>query len=79
MAEGTKAAYKAVMKPKEGTILTVSRMISDEVQNAVEEDAQLGCEALMILQGQDVRLFRLDELQKPLAETGPEAVYVPGD
>ena len=48
MAEGTKAAYKAVMKPKEGTILTVSRMISDEVQNAVEEDAQLGCEALMI-------------------------------
>ena len=48
MAEGTKAAYKAVMKPKEGTILTVSRMISDEVQKAVEEDAQLGCEALMI-------------------------------
>ena len=48
MAEGTKAAYKAVMKPKEGTILTVSRMISDEVQKAVEEDAQMGCEALMI-------------------------------
>ena len=49
MAEGTTAAYKAVMKPKEGTILTVSRMISDEVQHAVEEDAQMGCTPLMIL------------------------------
>ena len=49
MAEGTTAAYKAVMKPKEGTILTVSRMISDEVKQAVEEDPQMGCLALMIL------------------------------
>lgn len=29
LAEGTQAAYKAVMKPKEGTILTVSRMIAE--------------------------------------------------
>ena len=49
MAEGTKAAYKAVMKPKEGTILTVSRMISDEVQQAVEQDPLTSCEPLMIL------------------------------
>ena len=49
MAEGTTAAYKAVMKPKEGTILTVSRMISDEIQQAVEQDPQMGCIALMIL------------------------------
>ncbi len=49
MAEGTTAAYKAVMKPKEGTILTVSRMISDEIQQAVEGDPQMGCIALMIL------------------------------
>ena len=49
MIEGTTAAYKAVMKPKEGTILTVSRMISEEVQKAVAEDAEIGCEALMIL------------------------------
>ena len=49
MAEGTTAAYKAVMKPKEGTILTVSRMISDEVKQAVEGDSKIGCEALMIL------------------------------
>ncbi len=49
MAEGTAAAYKAVMKPKEGTILTVSRMISDEVRRAMEEDPEKGCEALMVL------------------------------
>ena len=49
MAEGTKAAYKAVMKPKEGTILTVSRMISEELQKALDTDGGLGCEALMIL------------------------------
>ena len=49
MMEGTTAAYKAVMKPKEGTILTVSRMISDEVKRAVEEDPLVGCMPLMIL------------------------------
>lgn len=49
MVEGTKAAYKAVMKPKEGTILTVSRMISEEVERAVEKEPEVGCEALMIL------------------------------
>ena len=47
MAEGTLAAYKAVMKPKEGTILTVARMISDEVQSVVEEDEGITCTALM--------------------------------
>ncbi len=33
LATGTEAAYKAVMKPKEGTMLTVSRMISEAVAN----------------------------------------------
>lgn len=32
IAEGTQAAYKAVMKPREGTILTVSRMIAEATQ-----------------------------------------------
>ena len=49
MVEGANAAFKAVMKPKEGTILTVSRMISEEVERAVEEEPEVGCEALMIL------------------------------
>ena len=32
MREGANTAYKAVMKPKEGTILTVARVIADEVE-----------------------------------------------
>ena len=32
---GTESAYKAVMKPKEGTILTVSRMISTAVEGCL--------------------------------------------
>ncbi len=36
---GTEAAYKAVMRPKEGTMLTVSRMISDAVNKAYTEGA----------------------------------------
>ena len=72
MAEGTKAAYKAVMKPKEGTILTVSRMISDEVQNATEEDPAIGCEALMILSIQkgEEALKLTPELLPVLKEAG---------
>ena len=72
MAEGTKAAYKAVMKPKEGTILTVSRMISDEVSKAVEEDPQMGCIALMILaiqKGEDA-LRMTPDLLPVLKEAG---------
>lgn len=34
---GTEAAYKAVMKPKEGTMLTVSRSISDAASEAADK------------------------------------------
>ena len=40
MADGVDAAYKAVMKPAEGTILTVSRMAA----NAAVEAANIGAE-----------------------------------
>ncbi|MEG1811158.1 MAG: DAK2 domain-containing protein [Clostridia bacterium] len=35
---GTEAAYKAVMKPKEGTMLTVSRMISEAVEKTAKSN-----------------------------------------
>ena len=38
---GTDAAYKAVMKPKEGTILTVSRMISTAVEGEFNQGANV--------------------------------------
>ena len=38
---GTESAYKAVMKPKEGTILTVSRMISTAVEGEFNQGANV--------------------------------------
>ena len=42
-------AYKAVMKPKEGTILTVARGMADKALELVEEDLELipYCEAVL--------------------------------
>jgi DAK2 domain fusion protein YloV len=38
---GSEAAYKAVMKPKEGTILTVSRVIAEKVSEKCEQGANV--------------------------------------
>lgn len=39
MQQGVQAAYKAVMKPAEGTILTVSRLAAERAQEAAIENA----------------------------------------
>ena len=49
LVQGTQAAYKAVMKPKEGTILTVSRMISESLQGVLETEPDVGCMGIMTL------------------------------
>ena len=41
LSMGTAAAYKAVMKPREGTMLTVSRMVSEAVSAAAAEGANV--------------------------------------
>ena len=41
MQEGVNAAYKAVMKPAEGTILTVSRLAAEAAVKTAESDAGL--------------------------------------
>ena len=38
---GAKTAYKAVMKPKEGTILTVSRLTADAARDLAEENSEI--------------------------------------
>jgi dihydroxyacetone kinase-like predicted kinase len=38
---GSEAAYKAVMKPKEGTILTVSRVIAESVEEHQQQGANV--------------------------------------
>ena len=44
---GTNAAYKAVLRPKEGTILTVSRMISQACTAVVKRNKKLSLDALL--------------------------------
>lgn len=40
-AMGSESAYKAVMKPKEGTILTVSRVIAEQVKQKLAQGANV--------------------------------------
>ena len=46
-SESSKAAYKAVMKPKEGTILTVIRHIGEKAVETVEKEPEIGCTDLL--------------------------------
>lgn len=41
LSAGVEAAYKAVMKPAEGTILTVSRLTGDAARDLAADDANL--------------------------------------
>lgn len=41
LSMGVKAAYKAVMKPTEGTILTVARVAAEKSKAALEENAEM--------------------------------------
>ena len=71
MTAGTEAAYKAVMRPKEGTMLTVSRVMSDYAQKAASArraDAYDVLEAM--LQGGEEALKQTPELLPVLKEAG---------
>ena len=70
---GTEAAYKAVMKPKEGTMLTVSRMISDAVTEAAAEGANVYKLIDLMLESGEVALRITPDLLPVLREAG---VYV---
>ena len=59
LAVGSEAAYKAVMKPKEGTILTVSRRIADKAN----ELAERGANVYRVFDGM------IEEGEKALADT----------
>ena len=41
LQQGVEAAYKAVMKPTEGTILTVSRLTADAARDLAEENCEI--------------------------------------
>lgn len=67
---GTEAAYKAVMKPKEGTMLTVSRVMAQEVMLAYLDGANVyGLIDTMIESGERI-LKQTPDLLPVLKEAG---------
>jgi len=67
---GTVAAYKAVMKPREGTMLTVSRMMSEAALAAAEENANIYKLLDIIIETGEVALAMTPELLPVLKEAG---------
>lgn len=67
---GTEAAYKAVMKPKEGTMLTVARMMAEAVTKEASEGANL-YKLIDVMIDEGERALRLTpELLPVLKEAG---------
>ena len=70
--KAVETAYKAVMKPKEGTILTVARGAADRAVELLEENPDIGLEALIpdvIARAEEV-LNKTPEMLPVLKEAG---------
>ncbi|MEG1523758.1 MAG: DAK2 domain-containing protein [Clostridia bacterium] len=67
---GAEAAYKAVMKPKEGTILTVSRVIAESVADTLQHGANVYRVVDRMLQSGEKALANTPNLLPVLKEAG---------
>ncbi len=69
---GTKEAYRAVMKPTEGTILTVMRLCGEEAEKAYNANESIGVEELfaVIEKGAEDALAQTPEMLPVLKQTG---------
>lgn len=68
---GSDTAYKAVMKPKEGTILTVARVIAEDAMRQAELDPDSFSELFhVILQSGESILKRTQEMLPALTQAG---------
>ena len=69
---GTKEAYRAVMKPTEGTILTVMRMGGEAAEKAYLENNAIGVNELfdVLLAGAEDALAKTPEMLPVLKQTG---------
>lgn len=67
---GSEAAYKAVMKPKEGTILTVSRMIAEEVAEMAGRGANVYRLVDVMIETGERALAKTPDLLPVLKEAG---------
>lgn len=70
LSGGTEAAYKAVMKPKEGTMLTVARMMSESVARAVSRGADAYSVIDVMLESGEAALKKTPDLLPVLKEAG---------
>lgn len=70
LTTGTEAAYKAVMKPKEGTMLTVARMMAEAVTKEANEGANLYKLIDVMIDEGECALLLTPELLPVLKEAG---------
>lgn len=70
LARGTEVAYKAVTKPKEGTILTVVRAMSAEAENITKKSIDIDEFMSKIIEAGEAMLRRTPEMLPVLAKAG---------
>ena len=70
MREGSNTAYKAVMKPKEGTILTVARFIAEETEKVADRYDDVADLFKVVLTAGDAILKRTPEMLPVLKQAG---------
>ncbi len=70
LTKATETAYKAVMKPKEGTILTVAKGISDKAEEIAETTPDLAEFMAQILENGDAVLERTPDMLPVLKQAG---------
>lgn len=70
--EGVEKAYKAVMKPKEGTILTVAREAAEACSEAALTEEDLSVVLAAAIEGGERALAKTPELLPVLKEAGVE-------
>lgn len=69
-AAGTEIAYKAVTKPKEGTILTIIRAISDGAEKAAKKNVELKDFFSMVIEAGEDMLRQTPEMLPVLKTAG---------
>ena len=70
LRQGANTAYKAVMKPKEGTILTVARVIAEEAEEARDKQGDVVELFKLVLSVGDAILKRTPEMLPVLKQAG---------
>lgn len=70
LARGTEVAYKAVTKPKEGTILTVVRAMSDHAKNITKKNVDVDDFFNSVIEAGEEMLKKTPEMLPVLAQAG---------